>query len=293
MTVRGVIRVWQLAELVVFFGIYYLLEASFLRSLLCSVVTYLLIRLLLIGTVCLWVNFSNRANRLGALGFIRYWLGEFYAFTILYAWYQLKPHAGNRQTGPVHKSHVILAHGFLCNNGFWFRLESELSSQGISYSYVEFVRPFSQIEEYASLIGEEVRRIKSISPDSKINIVAFSMGGLAARHYLSKTSVDNVRLITVNTPHQGTWLAWPAYRLTGAANAQQMLPKSLWLKALLANEKTSTVDAVIRSLHDTIVIPPSLGYMDRPAIELPGRGHMTAAVDRSTHEAICNLIKSS
>jgi len=68
--------------------------------------------------------------------------------------------------------------------------------------------------------------------------VAHSMGGLAVRAWLrsarKKERVHSV--VTIATPHSGTWLA----RFAMTANARQMREGSRWLDELRASETPET-----------------------------------------------------
>jgi triacylglycerol lipase len=79
-------------------------------------------------------------------------------------------------------------------------------------------------EQVASYIDDR------ITGEAKVDIVAFSMGGLVARYYVQRLGgMRRVeRLITISTPHHGTWMAF-LYWNTGA---RQMRPGSGFLRDL-------------------------------------------------------------
>ncbi len=66
--------------------------------------------------------------------------------------------------------------------------------------------------------------------DEKIDLIGFSMGGLVARYYLQRLAgLSRVsRLITISTPHRGTWIAY----LHWNRGIRQMRPGSDFLKDL-------------------------------------------------------------
>ena len=73
----------------------------------------------------------------------------------------------------------------------------------------------------------------NLAPDAKLDIVAFSMGGLVARYYLQRLGgLDRVdRFITLSTPHHGTLLA----HLIPNAGCRQMRPGSPFIRDLNAD----------------------------------------------------------
>ncbi len=104
---------------------------------------------------------------------------------------------------------VVLAHGFL---GFdelagqaYFRGIAERLSKTGARVYTPRVPPLASIEARAFRLAELVRAL----PDTRVNIVAHSMGGLDARYAIARLGLaDRVAsLTTIGTPHLGTPLA--------------------------------------------------------------------------------------
>jgi triacylglycerol lipase len=77
-------------------------------------------------------------------------------------------------------------------------------------------------------LAEQIERI--LPPGCKIDIVSYSMGGLVCREYIRTLAgaarID--RLITISTPHHGTWLAY----FSGRPACQEMRPASAFLNSL-------------------------------------------------------------
>lgn len=70
----------------------------------------------------------------------------------------------------------------------------------------------------------------TVPPATPLNLVGFSMGGLICRAYLQQ-ELDTARverLITIATPHQGTWMAYTYHRPA----TLQMRPGSAFLTQL-------------------------------------------------------------
>lgn len=127
---------------------------------------------------------------------------------------------------------VILVHGFLCNRGFWNPWMKVLRRRGIPFVAVNLEPPFGSITTYATFIDKAARSLEAATEAPPI-IVAHSMGGLAVRTWLADCGTTRVhRVITIGTPHRGTWLA----RFGRASNTIEMRPSSDWITALERRE---------------------------------------------------------
>jgi triacylglycerol lipase len=106
-------------------------------------------------------------------------------------------------------------------------------------------------------LGESVaREVERAWPDgAPIDLVAFSMGGLVARHYLQR--LDGVarvrRFVSIGSPHHGTYTAH-ASRLAGSA---QMRPKSAFLADLARDvDRLGAIDVTsIWTPLDLMIVP--------------------------------------
>jgi hypothetical protein len=86
-------------------------------------------------------------------------------------------------------------------------------------------------------------------------------------------------VVTLGTPHRGTWLA----RFSRAANVVQMRLDCEWLRALAGGETPTTraLFTVVISHHDNIVVPAAIQTLEGArTVELVGRGHVELAYDR-------------
>lgn len=174
---------------------------------------------------------------------------------------------------------VLLVHGFMCNRGLWNGWHAELSRRAQPVVAVN-LEPFrGSIDDYVPIIEHAVAALTAATGRAPL-VVAHSMGGLAMRAWLRATP-DGARrvahIVTVGTPHQGTWLA----RWALATNARQMQLNSPWLRALAAREPPDVghLFTCWHSCADNIVFP--LGTAVLPGSQaryLPHVGHV-ALVD--------------
>lgn len=155
---------------------------------------------------------------------------------------------------------VVLVHGYVCNRGLWNDWLARLTRDDQPFIAIDLAPVFGEIADCSGRVGEAVERMRRATGLAPV-VVAHSMGGLVVRHWWSAAPVDAIaRLVTIGTPHGGTWLA----RFGLSPNARQMRPDSAFLRELLAAEAAggSADDRARRSTcffgHcDNIVFPPS------------------------------------
>jgi pimeloyl-ACP methyl ester carboxylesterase len=132
---------------------------------------------------------------------------------------------------------VLLLHGFVCNRGLWNPWMKRLRKVGTPYVAINLEPVFGSIDRYVLAIDAAVRRLEEATSLTPV-VVAHSMGGLAIRAWLrQKDATQRLHsVVTIGTPHAGTWLA----RFAMAENARQMREGSHWLRDLEAAEPLST-----------------------------------------------------
>lgn len=165
----------------------------------------------------------------------RAWLGETTAAPRVFCWRQpfrwraipdsLVPQPGGRRG-------VVFIHGFVCNRGFWNPWMRELRARGHCFSAVNLEPVFGSIDDYIAIIEAAVARATTATGLPPV-LVCHSMGGLAARAWLQADNLQRVhRVITIGSPHHGTWLA----RFSRLPNGMQMARHGPWLRALERSE---------------------------------------------------------
>ena len=203
--------------------------------------------------------------------------------------------ATNQPPGRVTHRPVLLIHGFACNHSVWREWLGRLEAHGFGpVRVIDLEPPFADIEHHAAHVERELRALFQDSGDIPVSIIGHSMGGLVARAWLrsrathkrSDGTEEAARLITIGTPHRGTWLA----RLARTANGRQMAMDSPWMVALAAKEPP-TLPGLITSWWsecDQIVYPPPTAvYPGSEAKQLRGVGHIAM----TAREEIWNEIR--
>jgi pimeloyl-ACP methyl ester carboxylesterase len=155
---------------------------------------------------------------------------------------------------------AVFIHGFVCNRGFWNPWLKELRACGHSFVAVNLEPVFGSIDEYVPIIEDAVQRVTEATRMPPV-LVCHSMGGLAARAWLRTISAESRvhHVITIGTPHRGTWLAL----LSLVKNGRQMQMQSDWLRRLErgGEDERNAKFTCWYSNCDNIAFPASTGTL--------------------------------
>jgi triacylglycerol esterase/lipase EstA (alpha/beta hydrolase family) len=168
---------------------------------------------------------------------LRAWAAEALHAPRVFCWRQPFRSRAEPDFLPTHSSArrgVVFVHGFVCNRGFWNPWMALLRARGVPFSAPNLEPPSGSIDGYVEMVDAAVRRVEQVTGRAPV-IVAHSMGGLAVRAWLARTS-DGTRVhrvVTIGTPHHGTWLA----RWSRTPNGHEMKRDSPWLRTLEASER--------------------------------------------------------
>lgn len=134
---------------------------------------------------------------------------------------------------PGHRG-VVFIHGFVCNRGFWNPWMRTLRAAGHPYVAVNLEPVFGSVDDYAPIIDDAVRRATAAGGGLAPVLVCHSMGGLAARAWLrASAGAQRVHhVVTIGSPHHGTWLA----QFSHTTNGRQMRLDGPWVAALAKHE---------------------------------------------------------
>ena len=211
------------------------------------------------------VRRSDSAPRASLLALLRAWWAETCMAGVVFCWRQ--PFKANAVKDQLHGDHlqgqrgVVFIHGLICNRGFWTPWLKQMQNMGVdgrshAYTAISLEPVFAGIDAYADHIDKAVRQVTKASGLPPI-LVCHSMGGLAARAWLRRAT-ENGRVhhvVTIGTPHHGTWLA----RFAQGVSGRQMRQGSDWLRQL--NDLPHSGDAEMftcwYSNCDNIVFPAS------------------------------------
>jgi triacylglycerol esterase/lipase EstA (alpha/beta hydrolase family) len=164
----------------------------------------------------------------------RAWLAETAAALRVFAWrqpYRWRAVADclDPAPGKPGRRGVVLIHGFVCNRGFWTPWMLRLRALGHPFIAVNLEPVFGSIDAYAAIIEDAVQRLTRATGSAPV-LVCHSMGGLAARAWLRAQSAHERvhHVITIASPHHGTWLA----QFSHLENGRQMKYHGPWIGEL-------------------------------------------------------------
>ena len=131
---------------------------------------------------------------------------------------------------------VVLVHGWLCNRAAWSDALHQLRAAGVPCMAVSMPMLLHRIGTGRAVLDAAARRMQAVTGLRPV-VVAHSMGGLVVRDWLrSLPDADAPQrpaaVVTVGSPHQGSWLAYCAW----GPNAAQMRLGNAWLQQLAREE---------------------------------------------------------
>jgi pimeloyl-ACP methyl ester carboxylesterase len=263
-----------------------LLAAAGLLVLTCTHATFLALEF--------WATYRISGRdpipRASARQCVRAWLAESWIAPRVFCWYQpfrwrcVPDHLpSNGRCG------AVLIHGFLCNRGFWNPWLLELRAADRAFVAVNLEPVFGSIDRYVQIIDDAITRVTAATGRPPI-LICHSMGGLAARAWLRDADAARVhRIVTIGTPHRGTWLA----HLARTVNARQMRVGGEWMRRI-EDARASTRQVPFTCWYsncDNIVFPTSTATLPGADNRLAeGRAHVEMAfVDRLRRETLALL----
>ena len=181
-----------------------------------------------------WVNRQDSAPQPSWQELAAAWLGETLVAPRVFCWRQpfrsrvIADQLSADCVVPGQRG-VVFIHGFFCNRGFWTPWLKQLQGSGHAFVAVNLEPPFASIDDYAPTIDDAVQRVTAATGLPPL-LVCHSMGGLAARAWLRAMQSESriAHVVTLGTPHRGTWLA----RFSRLANGRQMQLSGGWHQAL-------------------------------------------------------------
>lgn len=181
------------------------------------------------------------APRASVRQLLRAWLAEGLACWQVFGWRQ--PFCADQVPdglpgdAPQGRTAVLLLHGYCCNRGLWTPWLRQLRARGWPCQALTLEPVFGRIEDWVPAIEAAVTGL-TLQTGRPPLLVAHSMGGLAVRAWLAaqpdagRADARVLRVVTIATPHHGTWMA----RFGHSPNARQMRRGQRWLAELAARE---------------------------------------------------------
>jgi pimeloyl-ACP methyl ester carboxylesterase len=225
---------------------------------------------------------------------LRAWWGEATTAPRVFCWRQpFRAHAEpDHLPAAGGRRGILFVHGFFCNRAVWNPWMAKLRAEDVPFIAVNLEPIFGSISDYAAAIDAAVARLEATTGRAPL-IVAHSMGGLAVREWLHRTANGHARVhhvVTIGTPHHGTWIArWG--RTTNGTEMRQRSP----LVTRLAAAGTAQRHALFTCFYghcDNIVFPASTATLaGADNRHLPGVAHVHMAFQPGVFNEVWRLLK--
>ncbi len=212
-----------------------------------------------------------------AVELVRAWAAEVWHAPQVFCWRQpFRAHAEPDHLPPDAAGHrgVVFVHGFVCNRALWNPWMHRQRAAGVPFAAVNLEPVFGSIDHYPRIVESAVRAVEACTGVPPV-IVAHSMGGLAVRAWIDVYQARHRvhRIVTIASPHHGTWLA----RFAFMSNARQMRIGGTWLKQLASREPSPPGDkfTCFYGHCDNIVFPASTATLQgADNVHLPATAHV-------------------
>lgn len=165
------------------------------------------------------------------------WLAEWRLAVQVFGWrlpFRVRAEAdGGPEDGAAPQVGMVLVHGFFCNRAVWAPWLRRLKERGIACAAMTLEPAHgASMDAMVADLDACARRMVQATGRAPL-IVAHSMGGLVVRAWLGRLPRQDRRrlaahVVTLATPHQGTWTARFAHGLP----ALEMRQDSAWLHRL-------------------------------------------------------------
>lgn len=186
---------------------------------------------------------------------------------------------------------ILLVHGMGGRPGNFVLLRARLAWAGRKRVYSVSLAGAHSVDDMAARVRDKVAAVAAINalPDgARIDVVAHSLGGIVARVAVEDpgTARRVRRVVTLGTPHAGTWAA----RFAGTPNAVQLRPGSPLLERL--ERAASPVELVsILGGADVLVTPlESAALPGSRVIRLDGHTHYTLLATPAALDAVVSAL---
>jgi len=240
------------------------------------------------------IDIEERRPRVRQL--LRAWAAEVLRTPLVFCWrqpFRWGAEADHLPSDARGRRGVLLVHGFVCNRALWNPWMRRLRAQGVPFVAVDLEPPFDSIDRYPAVLDTAARRLVAATGLTPL-VVAHSMGGLAVRAWLAREPgavvTDVHRVVTVATPHAGTWLA--RYAMT--RNGLEMQRGSAWLEALRARESPSRDERFVCYWGhcDNIVFPISSAALPgADCRHLEATAHVQMVYHPQVYEGVLALLR--
>jgi triacylglycerol lipase len=182
---------------------------------------------------------------------------------------------------------VLLVHGINDTGAVFHRMAPYLTQRGWSVYDLDLMPSNGDLS--LDQLGQQVASsiATTFAPEQPFDLVGFSMGGIVSRYYVQCLGGINrvQRLITIASPHHGTWIAYLSERL----GCVQMRPDSAFLQQL--NQEAVMLERLnftsIWTPFDLMIVPANSSQMQvGQNVQVPVLTHAGMITDAMSLEVL-------
>lgn len=192
---------------------------------------------------------------------------------------------------PTHRNPVVLIHGLDDTAAKFQALKPFLARQGWAVHDLTLTPSNGSVglEHLAQQVFHYIEA--TFAPDQPIDLVGFSMGGIVSRYYVQRLGglQRTHRLVTIASPHNGTWVAY----LRPNIGAAQMRRQSAFLSELNRDvERLNQINVTsIWTPYDLMIVPAQSSQLPiGKEIQLPVLNHSWMVYDPRSLGAIATAL---
>lgn len=217
--------------------------------------------------------------RAGLRTLVGAWWQECRIAMLVFGWRQpFRSNAVPDTSGRPGRRGIVFVHGYVCNRGVWLPWLERCRDEGRPCLALNLEPVFSPLDAYVPQLERAIAEMEARTGLRPV-LVCHSMGGLVARAWMAAMPGADARIarvITIGSPHRGTWLA----RFSRTANSLHMRQASTWLCGLSEREPPERAArfTCFYGHADNIVFPPTAAILPGSVPHhLPGSAHVAMA----------------
>lgn len=181
---------------------------------------------------------------------------------------------------------VILVHGLGGSRGDLLPMECYLRLHGRKRIYRIGLHGKNSVREMSRQLARFIRRVVKVNESPKVDIVAYSLGGIVSRLAILDHGLEEVvrSLVTMGTPHNGTMPA----RYANTVLTRSLCPGSPVMKKLKNSPWPKGVRGVsFWSKNDILVHPPETAAAEGTSqIDMSPFTHFSYLIDPRSWAAV-------
>lgn len=190
---------------------------------------------------------------------------------------------------------VLLVHGIDDTGHVFDAMAPSLKAEGWHIETLD-MRP-NNGDASLALLAEQVRdkvaRMRAETGASRVDLVAFSLGGIVSRYYLQRLGgAEHVqRFVTLSSPHAGTLMGYARWN----QGATELRRGSAFLADLNRDWPQTASRVKVTSVWtplDLMIVPADSSYLPGARnLQIPVLLHPLMLVDRRCHAAVIEALR--